>query len=1140
MSKTGTVTGLSVGRAGWEFVCTWTCVKKSVDQRALFWLNGVSVNKAGTSMEWSSGKDYRDMAKGTNSKSVLLAASDYYPYTATTLNAVGYSIRAKADGKSWGDWSSATFWNYPPNKPIVGVPSMYNNLSDTFVYTWAQNDYDGDNNTSQFMFTRFVYETVLMDNGVQPNWALANTQKITILNTSTGVISTNQPSVAATLDGSVVIVEDQDTLAKNKVRYFHVKAQGPAGDSIYTEVKHVYGSAERVDLKSEQAYIISSDSSGTSASISFHVQNTDYHPIDSIEYQYAVTTPTATVSTDTDDNNLTWKRTILSLPNDFNSWTTYTSFTGSGNPDVMSLSLPNKITDNCCLFVRVNTKHDGATTEGVPLLVNNNSNSVSDSVANTKYVEKTVTTPAWVYGQKNSDKKRRSTAPLTKTILVPVEDDNYVNGHINTIFPSTLSAPTLTSIETNETNYTVQLTVGHTSGISGSFIAVYYRAPNDLNPTKPIGIIPYGTSTATIQAPAWGEDESPVFGIRSFVADYTPTAAQATGVTYYTLDNIQMHSPEIIWDDGTIPKAPTKFSVVRYKEGVALATWDWTWDDANNAEVSWADNEIAWESTDSPSVHNMTNLKSGRVYITGLTAGTWYFRVRLYQTTDESTVYGAYSKTITLNMSAAPNKPTLVLSSDVVAADSEVTAYWSYESNDGTAQAYAKLAEATMASGATAYTYTQLGDAVTNSSTQCQIKPSDFGWTSGAHNICVRVTSDSGQECDDWSNPVVLNIVPAPMISVSGIGGNSDALRSVTIPIGEEDDEDTLTIPLALRKLPLEFSVSGAGVDGLTSYSIKRVGNHDINRPDDADLIGYDGEIVVAETITNTSDTVNVSITKNDILTPFDYMAKYQLNISITDKYGQTDKVDPPYDFTVVWDHCAVVPTATFQLDHTNEIAKITPVQPTGYSSGDTCDVYRLSTDAPQLIGEDLSFGVTYVDPFPTYGRFGGYRIVYKSKYGDTKTEDNEYAWKDYSSQENNLDYFKRFAVVINYDDNSIELPGNVSLSSAWSKDFQLTRYLGGSMKGDWNAGVQRTGTIKATIPIEYEPEAVASLRRLADYAGVCHVRTPEGSNFYANVDVNDDREEKWVNRLSKVSISFTRVDNDNKDLMEYADWISE
>ena len=169
----------------------------------------------------------------------------------------------------------------------------------------------------------------------------------------------------------------------------------------------------------------------------------------------------------------------------------------------------------------------------------------------------------------------------------------------------------------------------------------------------------------------------------------------------------------------------------------------------------------------------------------------------------------------------------------------------------------------------------------------------------------------------------------------------------------------------------------------------------------------------------------------------------------------------------------------------------------------------------------------TYVDLYPTIGEFGGYRIVYMTANGDYRTA-NGYAMTNYEGDDYTIN---EFVSIINFGNDEVRLRYNLSVSNSWNKDFAETKYLGGAIQGDWNPAISRSGTLKATVSIQEDPttdvprETIEALRRLAVYSGVCFVRTPDGSSYYANVDVQEDREEKWVPRLGKFSLNITRVD---------------
>ena len=112
----------------------------------------------------------------------------------------------------------------------------------------------------------------------------------------------------------------------------------------------------------------------------------------------------------------------------------------------------------------------------------------------------------------------------------------------------------------------------------------------------------------------------------------------------------------------------------------------------------------------------------------------------------------------------------------------------------------------------------------------------------------------------------------------------------------------------------------------------------------------------------------------------------------------------------------------------------------------------------------------------------------------------------------------------------------NTDLSHSWSKDFKETKYLGGSIQGDWNPAVSRTGTINTVVTAD-NTETIEIMRRLATYAGICHVRTKDGSSYAADVQVSESYAQDNAHRIVSFNLSITRIDPDGYDGMTLAEW---
>ena len=72
------------------------------------------------------------------------------------------------------------------------------------------------------------------------------------------------------------------------------------------------------------------------------------------------------------------------------------------------------------------------------------------------------------------------------------------------------------------------------------------------------------------------------------------------------------------------------------------------------------------------------------------------------------------------------------------------------------------------------------------------------------------------------------------------------------------------------------------------------------------------------------------------------------------------------------------------------------------------------------------------------------------------------------------------------------------------------------------------------------DQEMLKNVRRLAEYPGICHVRTADGSSYAADVQVSEDRVHENREMLVGYSLSITRVGPQGFDGMTLESWESE
>ena len=660
-----------------------------------------------------------------------------------------------------------------------------------------------------------------------------------------------------------------------------------------------------------------------------------------------------------------------------------------------------------------------------------------------------------------------------------------------------LKAPTGLSVENvSQEQQTAKITATNASSVSGAVIEVIYSKNGS---EAIVGLITGSPNYITVKCPPWTNDDDVKFAVRA-VLPKSSTSKTEGGVTIYTIAEYMKSA--IVWQSGTVAKAPGNLSLSKADDDVRAA-WSNNWDDANLIELSWSDNPNAWESTDAPDTFTIDNPFATSWRIAGLETGkTWYARVRSILDTGEGKVYSPYSEPAQINLSESPSTPTLDLSRDIIATGQPITVSWEYISGDGTPQAEARIYEYTEAvvNNQTVGTYTEIG----HSSTEEYIELP--GWdTSGTKLICVEVVSESGQLS---GKSVLKPVTVAPAVSCTV----STSLEDVTV---EDDDEEERTFR-ALTALPLVVAVTGAGLGGTTSVVVERVDTYHAPRPDEAETGGYAGETIY-DVSQSGDDTVIIDL--EDLNGTLDDGATYRLTSIVTDNVGQIAQVSE--EFIVDWETKATTPKGEYMISDEDYIAIITPKTPTGAQESDTCDIYRLSADKPVLVFKGAEYGESYVDPYPTIGETGGYRLVCVTEDGCYTTDDNVQAFLDLQS-----DCLQINETIVDFDGGRVTLSLNMDISSNWSKSFTEKEFLGGSVKGFWQKAIKRGAEVSALAIPATDTNLLQAMRRLAEHPGRCHIRTPEGSSFAADVQVSENWDGSNAGRIVKFTLKIKRVEN--------------
>lgn len=333
------------------------------------------------------------------------------------------------------------------------------------------------------------------------------------------------------------------------------------------------------------------------------------------------------------------------------------------------------------------------------------------------------------------------------------DEDNHSYSGAMLAYIGQLQAPDFEATPDGTTG-DVAFSVDPQTACEASYTAIFYRNDKDPSNNKPVIVLPFDTTTATVNIPEVAEVERTEFVAFAFVGTYDGTSIDA-----------KMRS-EDVFDQDIISKPPAWLALDNGSQNNSVRiTWPWSWDSATSAELSWADHDDAWESTAEPSYYKIENKRVESWVIAGLELGKrWFFQVRFLYEGDDENITGPWSQQYSFDLSSIPDRPALTLSKNVINEGGSVTARWGYTSEDGTTQAYADICLASYDNNHNIV----YGDIIAHVETGQSVELV-YDWeTNETYFFCVRTTSTSGRQ-SEWSEPTSLFVAPPITIDVTDI-----------------------------------------------------------------------------------------------------------------------------------------------------------------------------------------------------------------------------------------------------------------------------------------------------------------------------------------------------------------------------------
>lgn len=610
-----------------------------------------------------------------------------------------------------------------------------------------------------------------------------------------------------------------------------------------------------------------------------------------------------------------------------------------------------------------------------------------------------------------------------------------------------------------------------------------------------------------VWTPTDSVDDGECKALASSVAELMPEAGHYSWIrvkTINTVEGVLYRYSEAIRIKALETPAPTaadeSITIVDAKSGAdgesAVVTLGWNesgTDDADGTELTWSDDSNAWRSTEEPDAYEFTwsdgqlvdgsttYHDSAEITIKSLEAGVpVYIRARRYLDGDTRT-YSPYSNVKMTIPSAAPDGVVLI-APPYVATGAPVGVEWTFGG----------------------------GGVQTSWVLMCNGSPIDQGSGTTGHYEIPAAT-------------VAKRAVNGELkLSVQVSTGGDPAVSEVQTVTIRQAPTLAITTVATLTAQPMGFSATVSelcdlrcvltcnGIDGQTAAGMEEV------------MPGYvvwSDVLSPAWTASGSNWTASADIpTRRSIQDG----VRYTLTVTATSRDTGLQSSAQTAIVTVDYAHKAPYPEGYATITPHNYIDRYgvhqmqaiidlhAVIGADGAAETDVFDIYRLTADGASLIGEGYPLTYTVTDAYAPFGTEVdlAYRIAIRTADGDTAFDDV---------------YYDLYGDYMRFDwaGGWLELPYNIAISDSYSKDVDVRKHIDGSEGAYYNAGVSRSGKLNSVLIRADNRADIARARALASYADALFVRTPDGSAYEADVQVNDMSTEGV---LLNLSISTRRV----------------
>jgi hypothetical protein len=522
--------------------------------------------------------------------------------------------------------------------------------------------------------------------------------------------------------------------------------------------------------------------------------------------------------------------------------------------------------------------------------------------------------------------------------------------------------------------------------------------------------------------------------------------------------------------------------------------------------LQYTDNKDYFDSNPQ-GVQTVTITGAGHAEVTNLASGKrWYFRVRANNSAGSS----GWAKIINLLLGSPPEAPTTWCFQSYVTPAEQTTIYWTHNTVDGSAQTKAQV-RYKLTGGELQY--------VTINGTDSSYSLNNTTYTDGSvirwQVRTAGIYAESGSAVyGGWAPTKTYTVIEPTTISI------------------ECDDE--------LNTYPFNITVTGDPLSHVLGYNLSVVSLSDYDYTDDLGYVHHTsiGDEVFNRYFPSAESDLDFDLTFVDA--DLENNCDYKVVATVTSIYGEA--VSAEAEFSVLLDDEEYDIDAEILVDEDALTASIHPYA-TDPETGDLVTGIKLTVYRREFNGRLVNIQAgedTYIDneaeqfvtdPHPSLD-FARYRVVAVSESTGISTfadipaypigEENiviqwDEQWSGFDAgveDETEEPSWSGSMIKIGYD---------INISEEYTKDSELIKYAGRTDPVSYYGTNMETKSTWSAAIITLDPDLLYQLRRLANYTGDVYVREPSGIGYWANVQVDIQKDQ--ISPVARVSLDVQKVE---------------